>query len=133
MILEENKNLQEKIKALILEGKTNNEICDMLNVNHNHVSYVAKKYNLTGLRTKGRRKKYKEEQYTNVKKDKKWVKGNNPKRKMCKSCIYRKPTKDLFGANCRYILIEGHSRGCPAYDCNKYVKGKPKRMPINKF
>ena len=42
--------------------------------------------------------------------------------KKCKTCIYR---ASKYAPNlCDYILIEGHSRGCPTEDCTRYVKGK---------
>ena len=39
------------------------------------------------------------------------------------SCIYRQLNPNL--GNCDYICKTGHSRGCSAIDCDKYVKGKP--------
>lgn len=47
---------------------------------------------------------------------------DNEKRK-CSSCQYRQTDKNL--GNCAYIEITGHTRGCSATDCDKYVKGKP--------
>lgn len=52
--------------------------------------------------------------------------GWNADRKNCKTCRYRQahnnPT-DKDKGNCNYIEIAGHSRGCTAKDCNRYVKG----------
>ena len=52
--------------------------------------------------------------------------GWNADRKNCKTCRYRQahnnPT-DKNKGNCNYIEIAGHSRGCTAEDCNRYVKG----------
>lgn len=47
---------------------------------------------------------------------------DNGKRK-CSSCQYRQTDKNL--GNCAYIEIMGHTRGCNAIECDKYVKGKP--------
>lgn len=44
-------------------------------------------------------------------------------RRKCSSCIYRQLNPNL--GNCDYICKTGHSRGCSAIDCDKYVKGKP--------
>ena len=43
----------------------------------------------------------------------------------CKSCIYYRTnsTGHTCVPSCDYILIEGHSRGCPAGDeCDKYTR-----------
>ena len=39
------------------------------------------------------------------------------------SCIYRQLNPNL--GNCDYICKTGHSRGCSAINCDKYVKGRP--------
>lgn len=41
-----------------------------------------------------------------------------------KMCIYRA----YHGRGCDYILITGERRGCKPEECDKYVKGKKKRM-----
>ena len=41
----------------------------------------------------------------------------------CSSCIYRQLNPNL--GNCDYICKTGHSRGCSAINCDKYVKGRP--------
>lgn len=46
------------------------------------------------------------------------------KRQRCKTCIYRA----YQGRGCDYILITGERRGCKPEECDKYVKGKKKRM-----
>ena len=49
---------------------------------------------------------------------------NNEDRHLCYKCMYREdPRMWPHDGRCRYILIEEHSRGCPAYNCDKYVKG----------
>lgn len=45
-------------------------------------------------------------------------------RKQCKTCIY----KTRQGRGCDYILITGQRRGCSAENCDKYTRGKKKRM-----
>lgn len=47
---------------------------------------------------------------------------DNGKRK-CSSYQYRQKDKNL--GNCAYIEITGHTRGCSAIECEKYVKGVP--------
>ena len=42
--------------------------------------------------------------------------------KKCKTCKYRAARQELNG--CDYILIAGHSRGCPVKECDKYEEGK---------
>lgn len=46
---------------------------------------------------------------------------------LCRSCVYR---SDLMYVNrCDYLLITGHSRGCPGdANCKRYRKGPRKRM-----
>lgn len=46
------------------------------------------------------------------------------KRQRCKTCIYRA----YHGRGCDYILITGERRGCKPEECDKYVKGKKKKM-----
>lgn len=50
------------------------------------------------------------------------AKHSNPK---CKTCLYRARPEDYNG--CNYIFIEGHSRGCPAEECDKYIKDARRR------
>lgn len=52
--------------------------------------------------------------------------GNNADRHLCKTCRYRASYHDRCSllANCNYILIVGHSRGCDTDNCDKYEKGK---------
>ena len=119
-----------KVKELILQGKTNEEIMDTLEINHNQLGYIIKSNNLQGLRTRGRKKR---KQETENEQKKEQITGNNVDRKKCKTCIYRRPKNDMFKANCRYILVEGKSRGCPAHDCNKYIKGKPAQIKQNLY
>lgn len=121
--------LYMKVKELILQGKTNEEIMDVLDINHNQLGYIIKSNNLQGFRTRGRKKRKQEE----VKQKKEQLVGNNIDRKKCRTCIYRRPRNDMFKANCRFILVEGHSRGCPAHDCNKYIKGRPAKIKQNLY
>lgn len=47
-----------------------------------------------------------------------------------KNCVYRghiSPINQSTEECCDYILIEGHSRGCPISECNKYRRGKRKK------
>lgn len=46
------------------------------------------------------------------------------KRQQCKTCIYRA----YQGRGCDYILITGERRGCSPEKCDKYTKGKKKKM-----
>lgn len=50
------------------------------------------------------------------------------KRNRCRFCIYAGRSAinyDDFGMmTCDYILIEGHSRGCPPDRCDKFVWGE---------
>lgn len=57
---------------------------------------------------------------------------HNEDRHLCKSCIYRMRRSGRIetGGHCDYIDIVGHSRGCPAEDCDKYQKGKQKRRSV---
>ncbi len=50
----------------------------------------------------------------------------NKDRHLCKTCKYRagKWEHRTVGYRCDYICIVGHSRGCPAENCNRYEKGK---------
>ena len=53
----------------------------------------------------------------------------NKNRKLCRSCKYSvDPRMWITSYRCNYILITGHSRGCPASDCDKYERGR--RLPI---
>ncbi len=42
-------------------------------------------------------------------------------------CIYR-AKYPVANGSCIYILIEGHSRGCPVSKCNKYISRKDKSV-----
>ena len=48
-------------------------------------------------------------------------------KKKCKTCIYRAADTDPNG--CDFILIKGHSRGCPVEECDRYEKGKRIGIP----
>ena len=41
---------------------------------------------------------------------------NPPHLKRCEKCFYW----DKYTKTCDYILVEGHSRGCDAKDCDKF-------------
>lgn len=41
-------------------------------------------------------------------------------------CIYR--VRYPSNGSCVYILIEGHSRGCPVSQCDKYISTKDKSV-----
>ena len=59
--------------------------------------------------------------------------GPNADRHLCKICQYRPGASqgDKFG--CAYLLITGHSRGCGAAECDKFVKGEPIKMNSDDF
>lgn len=59
--------------------------------------------------------------------------GPNSDRHLCKVCQYRPGTSqgDKFG--CAYLLITGHSRGCGAANCDKFVKGEPIKVKSDDF
>lgn len=44
----------------------------------------------------------------------------------CKTCQYRAAEQDAN--NCDYYLITNKRRGCPADNCDKYVKGPKIRL-----
>ena len=53
----------------------------------------------------------------------------NKNRKLCRSCKYsNQPNLWTVSGRCNYICVTGHSRGCPASDCDKYERGR--RLPI---
>lgn len=46
-----------------------------------------------------------------------------------KDCAYRghvSPMNTSTDETCDYVLLEGHPRGCPISQCDKYRKGKRK-------
>lgn len=46
--------------------------------------------------------------------------------KICKKCKYRGIV--ISGTiTCDYISITGKKRGCPAGDCDKFIKGNPSK------
>ena len=46
--------------------------------------------------------------------------------KICKKCAYRGIA--IAGTiTCDYISITGKKRGCPAGDCDKFIKGNPSK------
>lgn len=47
--------------------------------------------------------------------------------KKCNSCVYQS-TLGYSAKCCLYILHEGHSRGCDVDKCNKYKKGKSRKV-----
>lgn len=53
-------------------------------------------------------------------------KGWNKNRNGCRKCMYKgSHVKDnAKHPGCNYILMEGHSRGCPIEDCQVFRKGK---------
>ena len=64
--------------------------------------------------------------------DKSKTKGINSDRHLCRTCMYRMTQSELInaGLRCDYICATGHSRGCSASDCDKYVLGKTKKRKI---
>lgn len=53
-------------------------------------------------------------------------KYKNPK---CKTCMYR--AADYYENGCDYILVTGHSRGCPVEECDKYErKARKRKKPV---
>lgn len=54
--------------------------------------------------------------------------GHNADKHLCKTCRYR----GYGGMNgCDYMYLVGHSRGCKAEECNKYVKGqRPQKRQV---
>lgn len=46
------------------------------------------------------------------------------KKRKCKKCVYRGKLGQQTTC-CEYILVEGHSRGCPVDDCTCFKKGEP--------
>ena len=61
--------------------------------------------------------------------DKSKTKGINSDRHLCRTCMYRMTQAELINAclRCNYICATGHSRGCSASDCDKYVLKKSKK------
>lgn len=49
--------------------------------------------------------------------------GWNADREKCKTCRYRQRKRNEITGGCDYISIAGHSRGCAAENCDRYVKG----------
>lgn len=92
----------EEIKELLEEGKSRNVIAEKYNVRRQTVDYWIKK-----------RKIITPDQQVHP----------TPGKKKCPTCIFRQTDKNL--GNCAYIEIMGHTRGCSADECDKYVKGKP--------
>lgn len=92
----------EEIKQLLKEGKSRNVIAEKYNVRPQTVNYWIKK-----------RKIITSDQQA----------PPTPGKKKCPTCIFRQTDKNL--GNCAYIEIMGHTRGCSAIECDKYVKGKP--------
>ena len=53
----------------------------------------------------------------------------NKKGQLCRSCQYgTAESRWTTEGRCQYILAEGHSRGCPARKCDKYIKGPKKKL-----
>ena len=50
-------------------------------------------------------------------------------RKSCKGCVHFQPLSISmpYHKTCFYILDTGKMRGCPADNCDKYVRGSIKR------
>lgn len=92
----------EEIKQLLEEGKSRNVIAEKYNVRPQTVNYWIKK-----------RKIIISDQQA----------PPTPGKKKCPTCIFRQTDKNL--GNCAYIEVMGHTRGCSAIECDKYVKGKP--------
>lgn len=92
----------EEIKQLLKEGKSRNVIAEKYNVRPQTVNYWIKK-----------RKIITSDQQA----------PPTPGKKKCPTCIFRQTDKNL--GNCAYIEVMGHTRGCSATECDKYVKGKP--------
>lgn len=67
--------------------------------------------------------------------DKSKTKGINSDRHLCRTCMYRMTQQELInaGLRCDYICATGHSRGCSASDCDKYVKGNLKKNGCIKY
>lgn len=54
------------------------------------------------------------------------------KKRKCKKCIYRGYLGHKDSTFCGYILVEGHSRGCPVDDCTRFKSGKGMKYAIQK-
>ena len=52
---------------------------------------------------------------------------NQYAKEKCKKCVYRAALPDAN--NCDYILLKGHSRGCPVEGCTRFEEGEKKTMP----
>lgn len=50
--------------------------------------------------------------------------AKNDYKKKCAKCVYHSSVSSGHDIICDYIGVTGHSRGCPASQCDKYRKGK---------
>jgi len=95
----------EEVKQLLKDGMSRKEAAEKYNVRHQTMDYWLKKRGLYGTIP-----------------SEKQAPPTSGQRK-CSTCIFRQTDKNL--GNCAYIEVMGHTRGCSATECDKYVKGKP--------
>lgn len=96
----------------MLDGKSNKEIADLMEVSVGTIKNWVHENGLTGFRTRGGGRK--EPQRGD---------GDNSDRHLCRSCRYRDGLATARGG-CNYLAIVGHSRGCKVEECNVYERGK---------
>ena len=96
----EGKTTRNVVEEMVRQGLTNSEIREKTGLSHQTVWSYAK----------------------DIRKQMESYVGKNKDKHKCKTCQYR--GRDPKNVNaCDYIMHVGHSRGCKAEDCDKYVKG----------
>ena len=125
------KSKLQDIKVLeqyLEEGKTDRQIAEIYGVPINTVKGWVTKHKLGGKRRRGGSTK---QTKTITKKETKKLElaaGANADRHLCKSCEYRARNAKT---GCDYIEITGHSRGCDPEDCDKYKRGRRRKLNLH--
>ena len=102
---------QEDLQKYVYRGLTADAIAKIYDVTNTTITNWCKK---EGIETPwGKKQKVKDH-------------GVNADRHLCKRCNYKMTDKNLLnaGAHCDYITVVGHSRGCPASECDKFEPAK---------
>lgn len=102
----------EVLRKYVLDGKSNKEIAELMEVSVGTIKNWVYENGLTGFRTRGGGRK--EPQRGD---------GDNSDWHLCRSCRYRDGLATARGG-CNYLAIVGHSRGCNVENCNVYERGK---------
>lgn len=102
----------EVLRKYVLDGKSNKEIAELMEVSVGTIKNWVHENGLTGFRARGGGRKEPQRGY-----------GYNSDRHLCRSCRYRDGLATARGG-CNYLSIAGHSRGCSVDNCNVYKKGK---------